>query len=154
MDSHGTSQSPVTRTPPHPPPRPPAPFTFHTASESLADHSCVILLLCRPLIHVDSGSGRASIEHDAILQGKGKAGSRLGPSERSSHSGLLRCHLYLSLEHYTRDSYYFGHVNSQFPLQLFLTMPPSPPHPANFMLSFGSPLHPVSSTCVQVQGLL
>lgn len=132
-----------------PRPRPPASFTFHTTSEGLADHSCVILLLCWPLIHIDSGSGRAGIQHDSILKGKGRVGSRLDPSGRSSHCGLLGCHFYLFFIHFTHVDYYFGHINSQFLLQPFLIMTPFL-HPANFMLSFHRPLRPVSSACVQV----
>lgn len=118
---HSTSQSPAPGPgllpPPAqascPQPRPPASFTFHTTSEGLADHSCVILLLCWPLIHVDSGSGRASIQDDSILKGKGRVCSRLGPSGRSSHCGLLGCHFYLFFIHFTHVDYYFGHINSQ-----------------------------------------
>lgn len=119
VDSHGPSQSPVTRTPPLPLlAQASCPLTFHTASEGLADHSRVILLLCRPLIHVDSGSGRASIQHDSILQGKGKAGGRLGPSERSSHKDLFilgALHMCLIL---------FWPCQLPTPLQLFLIISP------------------------------
>lgn len=53
-------------------------LTFHTTLEGLTDHSSIILLLRWPLIDVDGGSGRPGIEHDSVLNKRGKGESETG----------------------------------------------------------------------------
>lgn len=66
-------------------------LTFHITFEGLTDHSSIVLLLCWPLIHVDSGSGRPGIQHNPILNKKGsERQNRLGLTEDSFPSGPLR----------------------------------------------------------------
>lgn len=44
------------------------PLTFYLASQGLADHSCVLLLVPRPLVHKQGCVGGASIKHDPKLK--------------------------------------------------------------------------------------
>lgn len=53
-------------------------LTFDTTLEGLTDHSSIILLLRWPLIYVDGGSRGPGIEHDSILNKRGKGESEMG----------------------------------------------------------------------------
>lgn len=43
------------------------PLTFYLASQGLADHSCVLLLVCWPLVHKQGCVGGAGIKHNPKL---------------------------------------------------------------------------------------
>lgn len=43
------------------------PLTFYLASQGLADHSRVLLLVCWPLVHKQGCVGRAGVKHDPKL---------------------------------------------------------------------------------------
>lgn len=64
--ARGMQQTPA----PAPAPGSPA-LTLHIAHAVLADHPGVILLVCRPLVDEHGSVGGPSVQHDAVLQGKG-----------------------------------------------------------------------------------
>lgn len=44
------------------------PLTFHLAGQGLADHACVILLVCRPPVHKERRVGGPGVKHDPKLE--------------------------------------------------------------------------------------
>lgn len=71
---------PAPRLPPSPPTADPScPLTFHLAGQGLADHTCVILLVCRPLVHKEGRVGGPGVKHDPKLRVTARSGGR-GPA--------------------------------------------------------------------------
>lgn len=65
------------------------PPTFHLAGQGLADHACVILLVCRPLVHKEGRVGGPGVKHDPKLEDPRVRRAR-GPAHGSAWPGRPR----------------------------------------------------------------